>query len=71
MTTSRPRIPYTRRITAYLRRINRPQHYAVIARHIQVSPRATLRVCYRMAHDGRLRWAGEGTYGLPAQENTP
>jgi len=72
MTPTRHRTPLPLRITAYLRQAEEPQHYRLIAKHIKASHVATHRACYRMLHDGRLRWCGEGLYRLPTvEEVTP
>jgi hypothetical protein len=71
MTPTRHRTPLPLRITAYLRQAEGPQHYRVIAKHIKAPFLATHRACYRMLHDGRLRWCGEGMYRLPQPEEAP
>jgi hypothetical protein len=60
-------IPLSLRIAAYLRRTESPQHYRVIAKHIQAPRLATYRACLRMLHEGRLLWSEDGTYCLPHQ----
>jgi hypothetical protein len=41
-------------------------HYRVLAARLHhKNPRYVLSTCCRLAHDGRLQWAGAGMYRLP------
>ena len=71
-TIRRRRVTLPMRICTYLATLQGPCHYTTIARRLHIARVATVgNTCVRMAHDGRLRWCGEGLYERvrPPQES--
>jgi hypothetical protein len=60
-------MPITEAILAYLRRRARPQHYTVIAQHLDVSPVYVKHQLHKMVKHGRVRWVELGVYALPSE----
>lgn len=62
-------VPLTVRILVYMHRQGaKPVHYRVIAERLdERNTRKVQATCVRLAHQGKLRWCGEGVYGLPQE----
>ena len=65
----RRRAPLPARILSYLSSCEAPCHFTVIASRLHIANATkVMQTCVRMAHDGRLRWCGEGMYALAGRQ---